>query len=654
MKWERQTSWQSRGTQLSAAAPWQFRAARGSEAFPWRETLAAALTDLTPLSRPLGWFQQWRVWRGPDLKPVCEFEAPPPVVADAEMLPAAGAAIDLTTWFGPPNNGRCAFAQTRVIVEHETSVRLHIGADWWTQWWLDDRCILSTIKTGNRSPLRERARTVDLVLSAGEHTFTAAVISGNGGWGLAAEAQLPAADLTAPAGCRIEARKSFHVTAPRSLASLTFLGAEPQRCTLNGRPVGAFPAGLVSLRIAGLDAGMLREGENELQLTWSGEEVACGVRGATLGVFAASQDALKLVPRAELIGLTPADVELEFGPVLGHITEGSASLACRTNLPAEVSWSAGGITATSGRGLVHHLRLTGLPAGQRHDYELVARVQSQEAPLKRADFATLPASGALRLAVTADCGPLPKVWGEVSERILAERPHLCVFVGDMVSAGRREQDWGPEFLYPAANLVARVPLYPVLGNHDEASSLFEEHFITPAGRNWSQLIGSTLLLAVDGTNDWTPGSSPRGWLENELAQTPAQFILAFSHYPAWSSGPHLRAGADGQLAEPNCRAARHELLPLWQRYGVTAVFSGHDHFYERSLLPGGLTMIVCGGAGAFLYERGDKKEQNPYSQVFASVHHYCLLDLAADSCRLVARSVRGDELDRVEFAPRKL
>src|SRR5262249_61791186 len=47
---------------------------------------------------------------------------------------------------------------------------------------------------------------------------------------------------------------------------------------------------------------------------------------------------------------------------------------------------------------------------------------------------------------------------------------------------------------------------------------------------------------------------------------------------------------------------REMWTPIFERYGVDAVFSGHDHVYERSE-KNGIRYFVSGGGGAPLYPR---------------------------------------------------
>ena len=66
------------------------------------------------------------------------------------------------------------------------------------------------------------------------------------------------------------------------------------------------------------------------------------------------------------------------------------------------------------------------------------------------------------------------------------------------------------------------------------------------------------------------------------------------HHPPFSISLH-----GGQ------RDLRERWTPLFERYGVTAVFSGHDHCYERAER-NGVHYFVSGGGGAPLYGRGQR------------------------------------------------
>jgi 3',5'-cyclic AMP phosphodiesterase CpdA len=77
------------------------------------------------------------------------------------------------------------------------------------------------------------------------------------------------------------------------------------------------------------------------------------------------------------------------------------------------------------------------------------------------------------------------------------------------------------------------------------------------------------------------------WLERELQNSREDWKIPYFHHPLYSSGG--RHGSD--------LSKRKALEPLFQKYGVTVVFTGHDHIYERVLPQQGITYFVVGSSG---------------------------------------------------------
>ena len=72
----------------------------------------------------------------------------------------------------------------------------------------------------------------------------------------------------------------------------------------------------------------------------------------------------------------------------------------------------------------------------------------------------------------------------------------------------------------------------------------------------------------------------------------------FFHHPLYSSG--ASHGSDTAL--------RDQLEPLFIKYGVDAVFAGHEHFYERIKPQKGIYYFVSGGAAKL--RKGDIQRTN--------------------------------------------
>jgi 3',5'-cyclic AMP phosphodiesterase CpdA len=77
------------------------------------------------------------------------------------------------------------------------------------------------------------------------------------------------------------------------------------------------------------------------------------------------------------------------------------------------------------------------------------------------------------------------------------------------------------------------------------------------------------------------------WLEKELKDSREDWKIPYFHHPPYSSGG--RHGSDARL--------REVLEPLFVKYNVSVVFTGHDHFYERVKPQKGIVYFVVGSGG---------------------------------------------------------
>lgn len=422
---------------------------------------------------------------------------------------------------------------------------------------------------------------------------------------------------------------------------------------LNGRKIPLPLDGMEYHTVPGIDPGLLNQGQNILIVSFT-------VRNR-------SRDGeLVFAPKVTLTPLAPTDLEFQTGPVLGAFDEGFFTLTCRTNMPARVSvyaWNGddageahvgqierGERLAWSEPGLLHRIRVPLRPSlgsgrfavlAERDGFSIGTTLRAPVAP-----------DGPFSFLVLGDSRTNVEIWGRVASAAIraAADAVLAVHVGDMVTLGTRDWEWDAQFWRPGRSLLNDLPFYPVIGNHEANAPLYDALFFGPAedggARNWAQELGGVLLIGIDGAQDWTEGSANAAWLEDKLSRSEARFAFVFSHYPAWSSAGHGRLGDDGTPRERPSREARDVIIPMLARHGAIAYIAGHDHAYERSELPGGVTGVTCGGAGAPLYEKAnDAARQNPYSEVFATRHHFCLFDVGEDEVTMRVLSVDGETID---------
>jgi len=214
--------------------------------------------------------------------------------------------------------------------------------------------------------------------------------------------------------------------------------------------------------------------------------------------------------------------------------------------------------------------------------------------------------------------------------IIAEsEPDFIAIAGDLVESGGEQRDWD-EFWLHNATLAASVPIVPALGNHDyyggpgdlggygraaaqRAVSKYQSYFGRPGYYVLNH--GPIALIVLDANNgkpersltdtnwylgdvapDWQEGSAQMAWLLEALAQAQRDkaFTFVMFHPAPYSSGIHGRTPGVGEAENFSSGRPLRALTPLFLRYGVDAVFNGHDEIYEHSSVQG-METLTDGG-----------------------------------------------------------
>jgi hypothetical protein len=183
----------------------------------------------------------------------------------------------------------------------------------------------------------------------------------------------------------------------------------------------------------------------------------------------------------------------------------------------------------------------------------------------------------------------------------------------------------PETVFgPFAGVLDDAPLHAVLGNHDvkEGHGEAQVAALGMPGPWWSSDLGDVLLVGLDSNHADSPDQ--RAWLERTLRAATERWRIVVVHHPPYSAGY--------QGSSDEVRAA---FVPLFERYGVQLVISGHDHDYQRSVPINGVTYVVTGGAA------GTRRTgEADFTAVSFSWHHFVELGVFPD--RIEVRAVNQD------------
>lgn len=167
-------------------------------------------------------------------------------------------------------------------------------------------------------------------------------------------------------------------------------------------------------------------------------------------------------------------------------------------------------------------------------------------------------------------------------------------------------------------------LLAVLGNHDVKRGRGDDIVaaLGQPGRYWARTYGDVLIVGID-TNRLTDPEQ-LAFVEETLAASSAQWTIVAMHHPPYSAG-----------YQGSNMTARSTFSPLFARYGVDLVLSGHDHDYQRSNVIDGVTYVVS-GAGSGTRRTGE----DDFTAVSWSFEHITEIGVFAD--RIVLRAVGTD------------
>jgi UDP-2,3-diacylglucosamine pyrophosphatase LpxH len=179
------------------------------------------------------------------------------------------------------------------------------------------------------------------------------------------------------------------------------------------------------------------------------------------------------------------------------------------------------------------------------------------------------------------------------------------FLGDLVENGFQGGNWKAA-LQAFSATTSTIPSVLIAGNHDTlfAGLNYFKKYCYPAGldsqsgsRLWHRIdVGNIHFLVVD--IEWSAESYTKqqaAWLEEQLKSIPADdWKIVMSHGFYYCSGSV--AGGWHWYDNPETIGA---LTPLFEKYSVDLVFSGHEHQLEL-LQKSGVTYVICGGFGGAL------------------------------------------------------
>jgi predicted phosphodiesterase len=253
---------------------------------------------------------------------------------------------------------------------------------------------------------------------------------------------------------------------------------------------------------------------------------------------------------------------------------------------------------------------------------------------------TLPLKpDSVRFAVIGDNGSADSAEYQIGEQMQRiqqiSKFSFVIMLGDNLYGGASVRDFETRFERPYKALLDEgVLFYAALGNHDDQSEISYAGFHMGGNRYYAYTEGNAEFFVLD--TNYMDGTQ-LDWLRNELQKSTAPWKIAYFHHPLYSSGK--THGSDRDL--------RAVLEPIFEKYGVNVVLSGHDHIYERTYPQNGILYFVVGSSGKL--RSGDVRNDSMKASGFDSDRSFMVAEIAGDEFYFQAISRTGQTVDSGVF-----
>jgi len=177
------------------------------------------------------------------------------------------------------------------------------------------------------------------------------------------------------------------------------------------------------------------------------------------------------------------------------------------------------------------------------------------------------------------------LWSRVIREAYSDAPkaRFMIHAGDLINRAESDGEWG-EWFGAGSWLNAMVPSIPVTGNHEQArgedgKSRVSHHWRPqftlpehgPAGLEeqcYTLVYQDTRIIGLD-SNREIERQIP--WLEQVLAENKSPWVVCTFHHPIFSTAK-----------DRDNPKVRNAWKPIFDKYRVDLVLTGHDHSYGRT------------------------------------------------------------------------
>jgi 3',5'-cyclic AMP phosphodiesterase CpdA len=244
-------------------------------------------------------------------------------------------------------------------------------------------------------------------------------------------------------------------------------------------------------------------------------------------------------------------------------------------------------------------------------------------------------SGSLKFAAIGDNGTGDRPQYEVAQqmtRLHSEFPFdLVIMLGDNMYGSQRPADFTRKFEQPYAPLLSiGVKFQAALGNHDTPEQIFYKPYNMNGQRYYTYTRNNVRFFALDST---LMDRKQVAWIESALRDSREDWKICYFHHPLYSNAARHGSSVDLRIL----------IEPIFVKYGVNVVFSGHDHVYERIQPQKGINYFVSGAAGQL--RPGNMRRSSQTAASFDQDQSFMAVEISGTDMFFQAISRTGKTVD---------
>ena len=206
-----------------------------------------------------------------------------------------------------------------------------------------------------------------------------------------------------------------------------------------------------------------------------------------------------------------------------------------------------------------------------------------------------------------------------------------IMLGDNIYGGQGPSDLVKKFSQPyKALLDAGVKFYASIGNHDDPANVKYPLWNMGGQRYYTFATKNVRFFALDSNR---VDKQELAWLESALKDAHEDWKICYFHHPLYSDGGRHGSAVDVRVL----------FEPLFIKYGVNVVFSGHDHIYERITPQKGIYYFVEGASGEL--RKGNTKPSAMTAKFFDQDQSFLLVEIDGNTLSFQATSRTGAVVD---------